>query len=177
MNPRILVVEDEQAIRLALKGLLSREGYEVELAEDGERAVAKLASDEFDLVLTDLALGRGISQHQIELDDGLTGLERERKALFGGECVLFAGRDLGDLELELPAILRPHRIYRALEVGDVSALNATRPATLDPRDFVLKHARETLRDERVTGEIAGQQLRDISFFKKKPAESVELCLG
>jgi DNA-binding NtrC family response regulator len=65
MNPRILVVEDEQAIRLALKGLLSREGYEVELAEDGERAVAKLASDEFDLVLTDLALGRGISGMEV----------------------------------------------------------------------------------------------------------------
>ena len=28
MNPRILVVEDEQAIRLALNGLLSRDGYE-----------------------------------------------------------------------------------------------------------------------------------------------------
>ncbi|MEE2665193.1 MAG: sigma-54 dependent transcriptional regulator [Myxococcota bacterium] len=61
MSPRILVVEDEQAIRLALRGLLSREGYEVALAEDGERAIARLASEEFDLVLTDLALGRGVS--------------------------------------------------------------------------------------------------------------------
>jgi len=61
MSPRILVVEDEQAIRLALRGLLSREGYEVELAEDGEQAIARLAGEEFDLVLTDLALGRGVS--------------------------------------------------------------------------------------------------------------------
>ena len=61
MTARILVVEDEQAIRLALKGLLSREGYEVELAEDGEQALSKLAADGYDLVLTDLALGRGIS--------------------------------------------------------------------------------------------------------------------
>ncbi len=29
MSSRILVVEDEHAIRLALKGLLKREGYEV----------------------------------------------------------------------------------------------------------------------------------------------------
>ncbi len=61
MSARILVVEDENAIRLALKGLLSREGYEVELAENGETAIAALADQAFDLVLTDLALGRGAS--------------------------------------------------------------------------------------------------------------------
>ena len=61
MKPRILVVEDEYAIRVALNGLLKREGYEVELAEDGEVAIAALDAKSFDLVLTDLALGRGAS--------------------------------------------------------------------------------------------------------------------
>ena len=61
MNARILVVEDEQAIRIALKGLLKREGYEVELAESGEVATAALRENDYDLVLTDLALGRGLS--------------------------------------------------------------------------------------------------------------------
>ena len=42
---RILVFEDEHAIRIALKGLLSREGYEVALAEDGERACAAVARE------------------------------------------------------------------------------------------------------------------------------------
>lgn len=70
MKPRILVVEDEQAIRLALKGLLKREGYEVELAEDGEAALRILDAQTFDLVLTDLALGRGA--------DGMDVLERAK---------------------------------------------------------------------------------------------------
>jgi len=61
MSARILVVEDENAIRLALKGLLTREGYEVELAEDGESALEIQKQQVFDLVLTDLALGRGAS--------------------------------------------------------------------------------------------------------------------
>jgi DNA-binding NtrC family response regulator len=60
-TPRILVVEDEQAIRLALKGLLGREGYEVELSETGDAAIELLRSQIFDMVLTDLALGRGAS--------------------------------------------------------------------------------------------------------------------
>jgi DNA-binding NtrC family response regulator len=61
MSARILVVEDEQAIRFALRGLLKREGYEVELAEDGEAAIRVLDKATFDMVLTDLALGRGAS--------------------------------------------------------------------------------------------------------------------
>jgi DNA-binding NtrC family response regulator len=61
MKPRVLVVEDEAAIRLALGGLLRREGYEVEQADSGEAALARLRGDAFDLVLTDLALGAGAS--------------------------------------------------------------------------------------------------------------------
>jgi DNA-binding NtrC family response regulator len=59
VKPRILIVEDEAAIRLALSGLLRREGYEVAQAERGDAALQALASDAFDLVLTDLALGAG----------------------------------------------------------------------------------------------------------------------
>jgi DNA-binding NtrC family response regulator len=61
MTSRILVVEDEHAIRLALKGLLRREGFDVHLAENGEVAIEKLQAEVFDLVITDLALGRGAS--------------------------------------------------------------------------------------------------------------------
>jgi DNA-binding NtrC family response regulator len=61
MTSKILVVEDEHAIRLALKGLLRREGHEVSLAEDGDIAVERLQEEDFDLVITDLALGRGKS--------------------------------------------------------------------------------------------------------------------
>jgi DNA-binding NtrC family response regulator len=61
VKPRILVVEDEAGIRLALSGLLRRDGYEVALAESGEQALALFAEEPADLVLTDLALGRGAS--------------------------------------------------------------------------------------------------------------------
>jgi len=65
VKSRILVVEDEKAIQLALRGLLSREGYEIELADDGERAVELLGDHHFDLVLTDLALGRGVTGMEV----------------------------------------------------------------------------------------------------------------
>ena len=61
MKPRILVVEDERAIQIALSGLLGRAGYDVDVAGSGDEALAKLDEGPFDLVLTDLALGRGPS--------------------------------------------------------------------------------------------------------------------
>jgi DNA-binding NtrC family response regulator len=58
--PRILVVEDERAIQLALSGLLKRLGYEVTQAHTGDEALRLLREEPvFDLVLTDLALGAG----------------------------------------------------------------------------------------------------------------------
>jgi len=61
MTARVLVVEDEKAIQLALSGLLRRQGYEVEVAATGDGAISVLNETAFDLVLTDLALGRGAS--------------------------------------------------------------------------------------------------------------------
>jgi two-component system nitrogen regulation response regulator NtrX len=58
VTSKILVVEDERAIQLALKGLLSKAGHEVEVAGSGEEAIEKLGEGPFDLVLTDLALGK-----------------------------------------------------------------------------------------------------------------------
>jgi DNA-binding NtrC family response regulator len=58
---RVLIVEDEAGIRLALSGLLRREGYEVAQASDGRDAEKLLRAGAYDLVLTDLALGSGPS--------------------------------------------------------------------------------------------------------------------
>ena len=59
MRARLLIVEDERGIRLALRGLLAKDGHDVELAETGADAIRRLEEAPFDLILTDLALGRG----------------------------------------------------------------------------------------------------------------------
>jgi two-component system, NtrC family, response regulator AtoC len=61
VKPRLLVVEDERAIQIALAGLLGRAGYDVSIASGGSEAIAALEQSPFDLVLTDLALGNGPS--------------------------------------------------------------------------------------------------------------------
>lgn len=51
---KILVVDDEREILLLLKKLLEKNGYLVEIASEGEEAIAKVASSPFHIVLTDL---------------------------------------------------------------------------------------------------------------------------
>jgi two-component system KDP operon response regulator KdpE len=53
---RILVVDDEPQIRRALKTTLTAHGYEVELAEGGESALAALAANPPDGVVLDLMM-------------------------------------------------------------------------------------------------------------------------
>ncbi len=52
----ILVVDDDNYIRLFLQETLEGKGYRVELAEDGEAALAKIKAEPPDLVLTDLKM-------------------------------------------------------------------------------------------------------------------------
>ena len=53
---KILVIDDESAIRESLELLLTLEGYQVRMAVDGEEGLRILDQDNFDLVLLDLAL-------------------------------------------------------------------------------------------------------------------------
>lgn len=56
MVDRVLVVDDERPIADILKFNLEREGFEVEVAYDGEAAVAKARQSSFQLVILDIML-------------------------------------------------------------------------------------------------------------------------
>jgi DNA-binding response OmpR family regulator len=53
---RILIVEDEEAMRLGLVDNLKFDGHEVDIAEDGELGLEKIRSSKYDLVLLDVML-------------------------------------------------------------------------------------------------------------------------
>jgi two-component system response regulator MprA len=55
---RILVVDDDPAVRQALKRALRLEGYEVELAADGAEALEAVGSDRPDAIVLDVAMPR-----------------------------------------------------------------------------------------------------------------------
>ncbi|HEY6907874.1 MAG: sigma-54-dependent transcriptional regulator [Deltaproteobacteria bacterium] len=68
---RILVVDDEQNARTALRTLLGEEGYDIAEAADGEEALAKIAELDPAVVLTDMRMPKM---------DGITLIKRAREA-------------------------------------------------------------------------------------------------
>jgi DNA-binding NtrC family response regulator len=66
MQGRVLIVDDEKAMVLALKGLLSKEGWEVETARSGEEAVRHLEAGTFHVVVTDLSMDGVSGMHVLE---------------------------------------------------------------------------------------------------------------
>ena len=93
---RILVVEDEEAMAAGLEYALGREGYEVQLARDGEEALESLRQAAPDLVLLDVMLPRRSGL------DVLRSLRREGRELpvilltaRGQDLDVVRGLDLG----------------------------------------------------------------------------------
>jgi two-component system response regulator AtoC len=55
---RVLVVDDEENIRLVLRTLLKKNGYDVEVADSGESALVLIDSFDPDVILTDVRMPR-----------------------------------------------------------------------------------------------------------------------
>ena len=53
---KILIVDDERAIRNSLKEILGDEGYDVDVAEDGAAALAKVDKERFDVIFCDIKM-------------------------------------------------------------------------------------------------------------------------
>ena len=53
---KILVIDDEKAIRKSLREILEYENYEVEEAEDGPEAIEKITNKTFDIALCDIKM-------------------------------------------------------------------------------------------------------------------------
>jgi DNA-binding response OmpR family regulator len=58
MNENILLVEDEQALRMIVGDRLRKQGYLVDCASDGETGFRKATSQPFDLMILDVMLQR-----------------------------------------------------------------------------------------------------------------------
>ena len=53
---KILVCEDDYMVIKAIEHKLTREGYEVEIANDGRQATERIKTQEYDLMITDLLM-------------------------------------------------------------------------------------------------------------------------
>ena len=88
---RVLVVDDEPAVRRALERALKLEAYDVELAADGEEALDALSDSPVDAVILDIAMPRL---------DGLEVCRRMRTAGDRTPVLMLTARDAIDDRVE-----------------------------------------------------------------------------
>ena len=55
-NPKILLVEDEEMLASMYKTKFSKEGFEIEVATDGEDGIAKAQAGKYDIILVDIIM-------------------------------------------------------------------------------------------------------------------------
>lgn len=55
-SPKILIVDDDPDITLALADFLQNQGYRIETASTGQEAINRVSSEHFDAVLLDIRL-------------------------------------------------------------------------------------------------------------------------
>ncbi len=112
---KILVVDDEQMIRDLAARILTRAGYEVELAESGRAGVDRFhqIGSDIGLVLLDLSL------------DDLSGeevLAQLRSSAPNLPCIISSGHSLANFELPEPLKSNTHFLekpYRAVQLSQL----------------------------------------------------------
>jgi two-component system nitrogen regulation response regulator NtrX len=118
-SARVLVVDDEAAIRRSLAGVLADEGFDAALAEDGERALAAVRERAPDVVLLDIAMpGR----------DGLAVLDELRRLHPALPVVMMSGH--GTIETAV----------RATQLGAFDFIE--KPLSLEKVLLTVRHALE-----------------------------------
>jgi DNA-binding response OmpR family regulator len=116
----ILVVDDESELREQIKRLFEREGHRVMAVADGRAAIDRATTERFDVVLLDVALGRGPDgyevcrvlreRHNVVPIIMLTALDSEADAVLGLEAGAddYVTKPFGPAELRsrIRAVLR-----------------------------------------------------------------------
>src|SRR5215470_10604175 len=185
MNESILLVEDEEGLRMTLSDRLRSEGYVVDFAEDGKEGLNKATSLPFDLIILDIMLphlsGLDVCYHvrlaglatpillltaRDHVGDKVVGLK------LGADDYVTKPFDTLELVARIEALLRRapgHSSHPILRAGplrmDVRATEVTRDGwevALSAREFQLlrhfmEHPGETIPRSELLQEVWGYE--------------------
>lgn len=124
---KILVVDDDPAVRNLIQRFLSKQNYQVESAEDGKTALALFEQFNPDLVILDVNLPDAIGYNLCQEMQSRTGVfvlmltsrsdeaDKLRGFAKGADDYLTKPFGLGELEVRVAAILRRQRIVTTAE--------------------------------------------------------------
>ncbi|MBP5572322.1 MAG: sigma-54-dependent Fis family transcriptional regulator [Bacteroidales bacterium] len=150
---KILIIDDERSIRNSLREILSDEGYEVEVAEDGAEGLKAATASHYDVIFCDIKMpvmdGTEVLSKlsEEEVDSAIVMISGHADIGTAVDCIKKGAFDFIEKPLDLNRIL-------------ITIKNATDKATLTTQNKVLK--KKVFGAARMIGESAPMQhIRDI----------------
>jgi DNA-binding NtrC family response regulator len=164
---KILIVDDERAIRNSLKEILGDEGYDVDVAEDGPASLAKVDKERFDVIFCDIKM------------PGMDGTEVLDKLVADGvdsAVVMISGH--GDIDTAVECIKKGafDFIQKPLDLNRIliTIKNATDKVTIVKENKQLK---KKVYGQKMIGESEPMQhIRDL-VSKVAPTDARVLIVG
>lgn len=128
---RVLIVDDERAIRNSLKEILTDEGYDADIAEDGAVAISKVEKEKFDVIFCDIKMP-GM--------DGIEVLDKLVEMGVDAAVVMISGH--GDIDTAVECIKKGafDFVQKPLDLNRIliTVKNASERQTLASQNKVLK---------------------------------------
>jgi DNA-binding NtrC family response regulator len=153
---KILIADDERAITDGLSAILSDEGYTVDVAVDGQKALERLSNDVYGVILADLKMPKL---------DGLALLKEMQQREIHTECIIITGQATVDSAVQAMRQGAYDYIEKPLNSEKLNRLKALIPKAVDK--FVVKQTNRALTSELANlthyGELTGQseQMRSV----------------
>jgi two-component system, NtrC family, nitrogen regulation response regulator NtrX len=164
---KILITDDEPAIRETLSQILADEGHRTILCETGEECIAQIARDEFDLLILDLWLP-GI--------DGLSVLERVKGAA-PPPIVVISGHGSVDAAVKATRLGAYDFLEKPLSLERVLLTVNHALAERRLREQVRDLRRQTTLEELLVGESEVMKRLDQQIRSAAPSSSRVLITG
>ena len=148
-NAKVLIADDEKSITNGLGAILGDEGYTIEIAEDGQKALDRLAGERFGVVLADLKMPKL---------DGLALLRELQQREIPTECIIITGQATVDSAVQAMQQGAYDYIEKPLTAEKLNRLKALIPKALEKFQVQQKNRELTSRLEGLThyGELTGQ---------------------
>ena len=164
---KVLIVDDERAIRNSLGEILTDEGYEVDTAEDGAVALQKVEKEKFDVIFCDIKMP-GM--------DGIEVLGKLTEMGIDAAVVMISGHADIDTAVEcikkgaFDFVQKPLDLNRIL----ITIKNATEKVTLTTQNKALK--KKVYGADMVGDSAPMQHIRDM-IGKVAPTDARVLIIG
>jgi len=123
---RILIIDDEKAIRSTLREILEYESYQVDEAANGEEGLRKIENEEYDAVLCDVKMPKM---------DGMTVLTKAKEMDEDLPFVMISGH--GNVEMAVEATKKGAFDF-IVKPPDLNKLLITLRNTIDRKELVIE---------------------------------------